>query len=107
MEAPVMELVFLRGLSRALCKALYAAAINSGNYIHLENLENIKPTEKTFDSVKYMRLQPDKLSEQFSIMSKEEMIAYFKNRMTKTTIKPCAEKRLGVMAGAVLPMTVL
>jgi c-di-AMP phosphodiesterase-like protein len=50
----------------------------------------MKTTEKTFDAVKYMRQQRDKLSEKLSKMTKEEILEYFKKRKTQTTIKPCA-----------------
>jgi hypothetical protein len=44
--------------------------------------------EKTFDAVKFMRLQRDKLSEKLSKMTKEEILEYFKKRKTQMTIKP-------------------
>jgi hypothetical protein len=50
----------------------------------------MKTTEKTFDAVKIMRQQRDKLSEKLSKMTKEEILEYFKKRKTQTTIKPCA-----------------
>jgi len=50
----------------------------------------MKTTEKTFDAVKFMRHQRDKLSEKLSKMTKEEILEYFKKRKTQTTIKPCA-----------------
>jgi S-adenosylmethionine:diacylglycerol 3-amino-3-carboxypropyl transferase len=50
----------------------------------------MKTTEKTFDAVKFMREQRDKLSEKLSKMTKEEILEYFKKRKTQTTIKPCA-----------------
>jgi hypothetical protein len=53
-------------------------------------LKNMKTTEKTFDAVKFMRQQRDKLSEKLSKMTKEEILEYFKNRKTQTDIKPCA-----------------
>ncbi len=37
-----------------------------------------------------MRQQRDKLSERLAKMSKEEIVAYFKQVKTKTTTKPCA-----------------
>jgi len=49
----------------------------------------MKTTEKTFDAVKFMREQRDKLSEKLSKMTKEEILEYFKKRKTQTTIKPC------------------
>jgi hypothetical protein len=50
----------------------------------------MKTAEKTFDAVKFMRQQRDKLSEKLSKMTKEEILEYFKKRKTQTTIKPCA-----------------
>ncbi len=50
----------------------------------------MKTTEKTFDAVKFMRHQRDKLSEKLSKMTKEEISEYFKKRKTQTTVKPCA-----------------
>uniref|UniRef100_UPI0040492000 hypothetical protein n=1 Tax=Gelidibacter sp. TaxID=2018083 RepID=UPI0040492000 len=50
----------------------------------------MKTTEKTFEAVKFMRHQRDKLSEKLSKMTKEEILEYFKKRKTQTTIKPCA-----------------
>lgn len=50
----------------------------------------MKMTEKTFDAVKFMRQQRDKLSEKLSKMTKEEILEYFRKRETQTTIKPSA-----------------
>jgi len=50
----------------------------------------MKTTEKSFDAVKFMREQRDKLSEELSKMTKEEILEYFKKRKTRVTIKPCA-----------------
>jgi hypothetical protein len=50
----------------------------------------MKTTEKTFDAVKFMRQQRDKLSEKLSKMTKEEILEYFKKRKTQMTIKPGA-----------------
>jgi hypothetical protein len=50
----------------------------------------MKTTEKQFDAVKYMRQQRDKLSDKLSKMTKEEIIAYFKQVKSATAIKPCA-----------------
>ncbi|MFZ4475056.1 MAG: hypothetical protein ACOYPR_07685 [Saprospiraceae bacterium] len=50
----------------------------------------MKTTEKTFDAVKFMRQQRDKLSEKLSKMTKEEILEYFKKRKTQMTIKPSA-----------------
>jgi len=55
-----------------------------------ENLKNMKTTEKSFDAVKFIRQQLDKLSEELSEMTKEEILEYFKTRKIKAGIKPCA-----------------
>ena len=46
------------------------------------------PTEKSFDAVKFMREQREKLSEKLSKMTKEEIVEYFKKRKQKDSIKP-------------------
>jgi hypothetical protein len=46
--------------------------------------------KKTFDAVKFMRDQREKLSEKLSKMTKEEIIAYFKNRRQESSTKPSA-----------------
>jgi hypothetical protein len=51
----------------------------------------MKTTEKQFDAVKFMRQQRDKLSEKLSKMSKSEILEYFKNIKTETSVKPCAK----------------
>lgn len=50
----------------------------------------MKTTEKTFDAVKFMRQQRDRLSEKLAKMTKEEILEYFRKRKTQTTVKPCA-----------------
>lgn len=50
----------------------------------------MKTIEKTFDAVKFMSQQRDKLSEKLYKMTKEEILDYFKKRKTQMTIKPCA-----------------
>lgn len=45
--------------------------------------------EKTFDSVKYMRQQREKLSEKLSKMTKNEIVEYFKKRKFESNINPC------------------
>ena len=47
-------------------------------------------TEKTFDVVRFMRDQRDKLSEKLSKMTKEEIVEYFKRRKLENLIKPNA-----------------
>lgn len=51
----------------------------------------MKTIEKKFDAVYFMRQQRDKLSEKLSKMTKTEILEYFKNRKSETTIKPCAK----------------
>ncbi|MDX2195755.1 MAG: hypothetical protein NW207_05000 [Cytophagales bacterium] len=50
----------------------------------------MKTTEKTFDAVKFMRHERDKLSDKLSKMTKTEILEYFKNSKREVTIKPCA-----------------
>lgn len=50
----------------------------------------MKTIEKTFDAVKFMRQQRDRLSEKLAKMTKEEILEYFRKRKTQTTVKPCA-----------------
>lgn len=50
----------------------------------------MKTTEESFDAVKFMRQQRDKLSEKLDKMSKEEILEYFNKRKSQATIKPCA-----------------
>ena len=50
----------------------------------------MKTTKKTFDAVKYMRQQRDRLSEKLSKMTKEEILEYFKKRKIQNATKPCA-----------------
>lgn len=50
----------------------------------------MKTTEKTFDAVKFMRQERDKLSEKLSKMTREEIIEYFNKRKSQMTIKPSA-----------------
>jgi hypothetical protein len=50
----------------------------------------MKTTEKTFDAVKFMRQERDKLSEKLSKMTREEIIEYFNKRKSQTTVKPSA-----------------
>ena len=47
-------------------------------------------TKKTFDAVKFMREQRDKLSEKLSKMTKEEIVEYFKRRKLESPTKPSA-----------------
>jgi hypothetical protein len=64
--------------------------INKLKYVHQENLKNMKTIDKTFDAVKFMREQRDKLSNKLSKMTKAEVIAYFNSRKSETKVKPSA-----------------
>jgi hypothetical protein len=46
--------------------------------------------EKTFDSVKFMRDQRDRLSKKLFSMTKEEIVEYFKKRKLEDSTKPSA-----------------
>ncbi len=50
----------------------------------------MKTTEKTFDAIKIMRQERDKLSAKLLKMTKEEILEYFRKQSTKTTTKPSA-----------------
>jgi len=51
----------------------------------------MKKTEKQFDAVKMSREIKDKLDEQLSKMSKEEIVAFFKEQRSKPNrLKPSA-----------------
>ena len=50
----------------------------------------MKTNEKTFDAVKFMRQQREILSEKLAKMNKDEILEYFKKRMTQISIKPSA-----------------
>jgi S-adenosylmethionine:diacylglycerol 3-amino-3-carboxypropyl transferase len=50
----------------------------------------MKTTEKTFDAVRFMRQQRDRLSEKLAKMTKEEILEYFRKRKAGTTVKPGA-----------------
>ena len=47
-------------------------------------------TKKTFDAVKFMREQRDKLSEKLFKMTKEEIVEYFKQKKRENPTKPSA-----------------
>jgi hypothetical protein len=47
-------------------------------------------TKKTFDAVKFMREQRDKLSEKLSKMTTEEIVEYFRKKKSENAIKPSA-----------------
>jgi len=46
--------------------------------------------KKTFDAVKFMREQRQRLSEKLSKMTKEEIIEYFRKKKQENLVKPCA-----------------
>ena len=47
-------------------------------------------TKKTFDAVKFMRKQRERLSEKLSKMTKEEIVEYFRIRKLENSTKPSA-----------------
>jgi hypothetical protein len=49
-----------------------------------------KTTKKSFDAVKFMREQRDKLSQILSKMTKDEIVEYFKKVKLENSTKPCA-----------------
>ena len=46
--------------------------------------------KKSFDAVKFMRKQREKLSEKLSKMTKEEIVEYFRMKKLEDTTKPSA-----------------
>ena len=44
--------------------------------------------KKTFDTVKFMREQRERLSEKLSKMTKDEIVEYFKKKKLKSSVKP-------------------
>ncbi len=46
--------------------------------------------KKTFDAVKFMREQREKLSEKLSKMTKEEIVEYFRKKKLENSTKPSA-----------------
>ena len=50
----------------------------------------MKTIDKTFDAVKFMREQRDRLSKKLSKMTKEEILRYFKEREKRLTVRPSA-----------------
>ncbi len=47
-------------------------------------------TNNKFDAINYMGEQRQKLSKKLSKMSKEEIVAYFRQKRLENTIKPSA-----------------
>jgi len=46
--------------------------------------------KKTFDAVKFMREQREKLSEKLSKMTKDEIVEYFRRKKLESSTKPSA-----------------
>lgn len=57
----------------------------------MKNKEKIK--EKTFDAVKFMRDQRDRISKEISNLSAEEIIRYFDTSKAGERIKPSSYQR--------------
>lgn len=49
-----------------------------------------KNTKKTFDAVKFMRGQRDRISKDIMNLSPEEIVKYFEQKKSKKQIKPSA-----------------
>tara|TARA_R110002072_G_scaffold147826_1_gene295168 strand:- start:86 stop:250 length:165 start_codon:yes stop_codon:yes gene_type:complete len=49
-----------------------------------------KKTEKTFDAVKFMREQRDRITKDIMNLSPEEIVNYFEQKKNKKRIKPSA-----------------
>jgi c-di-AMP phosphodiesterase-like protein len=47
-------------------------------------------TKKTFDAVKFMREQREKLSKRLSKMTKDEIVEYFRRKKLENSTKPSA-----------------
>lgn len=66
----------------------------SWKFVHQENLNvmkmNDRQSTKDFDAVQFMREQRTKLSQKLALMTKDEIIAYFKQRQNDRRIKPSA-----------------
>jgi hypothetical protein len=49
-----------------------------------------KNTEKTFDAVKFMREQRDRISKEIMNLSPEEIVKYFERKDGKESVRPSA-----------------
>jgi len=49
-----------------------------------------KNTKKSFDAVKFMRQQRDRISKEIMNLSPEETVKYFENKSGKASSKPSA-----------------
>ncbi|MGB3606948.1 hypothetical protein [Psychroserpens sp.] len=49
-----------------------------------------KDTKKTFDAVKFMREQRDRISKEIINLSPEEIVKYFERKDGKASVKPSA-----------------
>lgn len=49
-----------------------------------------KKSEKTFDAVKFMREQRDRITEDIMHLSPEEIVKYFEQKMKNKRIQPSA-----------------
>ncbi len=49
-----------------------------------------KTIDKNFDAVQYMRDERKKLTEKLSMMTKKEIVDYFKSQCLKNTLRPRA-----------------
>jgi hypothetical protein len=54
------------------------------------NEKTVNTTEKSFDAIKFVREQRNRLDAMFSKMTNEEIIAYLRKSQMTSTIKPSA-----------------
>ena len=62
----------------------------------------MKTLEKKFDAVQFMRQQRDRLNEILLPMSKEEIVAYFKQREKTNTVRPSAAATAATASSTIL-----
>lgn len=53
-----------------------------------------KNTKKTFDAVKFMREQRDRISKEIMNLSPEEIVKYFEQKDGKANAKPSTQHRI-------------
>ena len=56
---------------------------NNWKSVHLENFRIMKTTEKTFDAVKFMRQEREKISKELVNLSNEEILEHFRKKRLK------------------------
>ncbi|GAA0878804.1 hypothetical protein GCM10009119_17720 [Algoriphagus jejuensis] len=58
---------------------------DTGNwrFVHQENLKDMKTTEKSFDAVKFMRQERDKITKELVNLSDREILEYFEKKRSQ------------------------